>query len=165
MILLLTAACGVRVRDLPFREYPVVTEFACLADIEERGDELIKKGFSGTPFFPLFLCFKLNEVEGAGSLRLLLYDDAGKLVRQKVFNYGQPGTFYEHITVYQRYDDLPDGTYTVVIFWGQELVFRRRLQVGQIKQIGQIRRDRLIGRIHISQVCRRALGKSFRHLI
>jgi hypothetical protein len=130
LILLITQGCGVRVRDLPFREYPVVTDFACLAGVEEREEDLILSHFPKTPSFPMFLYFRLNDVEGQGNLRLLLYDEQGEQVRQNLFSYGKPEIFYEHITVYQRYADLPEGSYTVAIFWGEELVFRKALRVG-----------------------------------
>ncbi len=128
----MTFGCGVRIRDLPFREYPFVSGFEFLADIEEHGEDIKKKSFVvRRPTFPLFVYFRLNQVEGEGVVSLNIYDENRQRVFEKKLSYGKPEVYYDYITIYQQIQPLPGQRFYLTIFYGKEMIYAVGLELEQ----------------------------------
>lgn len=78
---------------------------------------------------PFFLLVKICDVENRGTVRVALYTKAGERVRDVSFSFGAEGKFYQYITCYERFTQVPAGTYRIAVFVNQHLRDERPLKV------------------------------------
>lgn len=126
------AGCAIRVEDLPFREYPYISELEFLRDLEVDGNQVKKTRYSEERVtFPLVLFFKLNEVDGPGTLQIRIYDEKGQQVHIRDFQFGESGRYYEYIIFYNRLEKLPGNAFTLALFYNRDLISTIPVPVGQ----------------------------------
>jgi len=121
--MLLLFGCGVKVEDLPFRRYPVISRLEFLQDIEVSEDRIRKTVFPDpVPRFPLVIFLKLKAVEGPGTLQLRIYGENREQVYARTFPFGKPGRYYDYIVLYNRIEDLPGTRFRYAVFYNRDLI-------------------------------------------
>ncbi len=124
------AGCRVRVKDLPLLEFPHVCELTALREVTNGKERLQQKDFAdGRVRVPFYILARICEVEGAGTVRIRLFDENGERSRDSDFHFGEPGRYYTHIICYERYPDLKPGTYRVAVFLNERLLDERPIEV------------------------------------
>ena len=124
------AGCRVKVEDLPLLLDPHVCELTALQRIDSEKERLIRKTFHGGKVTsPFYLLVKICDAENRGTIRIALYTTEGKRLRNVLFHFGETGKFYQHITCFERFRNIPPGTYRVTVFVNEHLRDERSLKI------------------------------------
>ena len=128
--MLALSGCRVKVEDLPLLLDPHVCELTALQQIDSEKERLIRKAFpDGKVTCPFYLLVKICDAENRGTIRIALYTPAGKRLRNALFHFGKTGEYYHHITCFERFQNLPPGTYRVAVFVNDRLRDERPMKI------------------------------------
>lgn len=123
--------CGIKVDQLPFMSYPVVSEVEFLKEVRNVEGKAKKKHFKDDRVTsPFFSFIKLDEVENNGVLSIRFYTDFGKESREiagKEFEFGEAGKYYEYIMFFDVVEKIEPGTYRYGIFVNDRLLYEGKL--------------------------------------
>ena len=116
--------------DLPLLTTPHVCELAAFQRITADQDRLDREEFkNGRVQSPFYLLVRICDVEGAGTVRLALYNERGERVKQSPFAFGKENLYYSHIICFEHYGDLAPGTYRVAVFLNDHILDERPLRI------------------------------------
>ena len=122
--------CGLKVSDLPYREYPFISELEFIKDISLKGEKILKTRFKDNQIkFPMVMVFKLNEVTGKGTLKVQIYQEDKSRVLEKDFQFGERDKYYEYIFLYHRISKLVGHKFFLTISYNEELIWADWVQV------------------------------------
>ena len=116
--------------DLPLLTTPHVCELAALRRITTDRDKLTREEFNdGRVRPPFYLLARICDVEGAGTVRLAIYNEGGERVGESSFDFGEEDLYYSHIICFEHYGDIPAGTYRVAVFLNGHILDERPLRI------------------------------------
>ncbi len=130
MLLLLTPACGVKIAQLPYLEYPYVAKIGFYYKVENINGRLKKETFKDDRIrSPFFFLLEVKDIENSGELAVSFYDKDGKRAARKVFAFGEEGQYYEYILFFDQVENLPAGKYHMTVFLNDKLIYEDHIDV------------------------------------
>lgn len=139
------AGCGVKAEYLPQVSYPYVAEMDFLKDVKNINGKAKKKQFKDDRVTaPFYFLLKVKEIENSGTITVRFYEtvetgqagDAakpegimGRQVQERVFQFGQPGKYYEYIIFFDRVEGFSPGKYRYGVFYNDKLIYENYLDV------------------------------------
>jgi len=134
-LLFFTAACGVKIDQLPLLSHPYVSEVKFLKEVKNVNGKAKKTPFDHDRLTsPFYFFLKIKEIENNGTLAVVFYENAettGKKVAEKTFFFGEPGKYYEYIIFFDQVEGLSPGKYRCVVFLNQHLIYECQLSINE----------------------------------
>jgi len=153
LLCLSAAGCGVKTEYLPQVSYPYVAEMDFLKEVKNVDGKAKKKRFKDDRVTaPFYFLLKVKEIENSGTIAVRFYEtvetgqvsDAakpegvmGRQVQERVFQFGQPGKYYEYIIFFDRVEGFSPGKYRYGVFYNDKLIYENYLDVNPSKEIFQ----------------------------
>lgn len=151
LLCLSAAGCGVKTKYLPQVSYPYVAEMDFLKEVKNVNGKAKKKRFKDNRITaPFYFLLKVKEMENSGAIAVRFYETIetgqagqtgqageavkpegvmGRQVQEKMFEFGQPGKYYEYIIFFDRVEGFSPGKYRYGVFYNNKLIYENYLDV------------------------------------
>ncbi len=145
LLCLSAAGCGVKAEYLPQVSYPYVAEMDFLKDVKNVNGKAKKKRFKDDRItVPFYFLLKVKEIENSGTITVRFYEASGpgqvgevgkpegvmgRQVMERMFQFGQPGKYYEYIIFFDRVEGFSPGKSRYGVFYNNKLIYENYLDV------------------------------------
>lgn len=135
VLVAMTVGCGVKTGYLPQVSYPYVAEMDFLKEVKNVNGKARKKRFKNDRITaPFYFLLKVNEIENNGTITVRFYEtgpavDMGRRVMERMFQFGQPGKYYEYVIFFDQVEGIHAGKYRYAVFYNNKLIYENFVEV------------------------------------
>jgi hypothetical protein len=132
-VVLLLPGCGVKLSQLPVVNYPYVSQMEFYKEVRNVDGKAKKKRFANDRIAsPFYFFLKINDIENAGTLRVVFYrleENEHRKAVEKFFEFGTDGKYYEYIIFFDQVEGIGPGLHRYAIFLNDRLLYESTVNV------------------------------------